>query len=149
MGSSFNNIHHYCWGLMYTNRALLLARSQPVQTHYLGSAIGEFDYVIQRAASDFRLLPEILTKKGENLIRLDKGPQGVSELERAIALKPDYWPPYAALSDYYRMIGDHAKARALLEEGLSASPNTKALRRRLVELDAPRGKSSAEGFPER
>jgi tetratricopeptide (TPR) repeat protein len=134
MGSSFPNMHHYCWGLMYTNRAFLLARSEQMRTHYLGRSIAEFDYVIQRALPDFRLLPEILTKKGENLIRLDKGPEGISELERAIERKPDYWPPYAAMSDYYTKIGDLAKAREWLKDGLSVTPDVKALQRRLAEI---------------
>jgi len=149
MGSSFPNMHHYCWGLMYTNRAFLLARSEQMRTHYLGRSIAEFDYVIQRALPDFRLLPEILTKKGENLIRLDKGPEGISQLERAVALKPDYWPPYAAMSDYYTKIGDLAKAREWLEQGLSASPDTKALMRRLADLNAPQSMRRTEPPAER
>jgi tetratricopeptide (TPR) repeat protein len=136
MGPTFNAMHHYCWGLMKTNRANLLVRDQRFRTHYLKDSLGEFDYVINRAPPNFILLPEILTKKGENLIRLDKGPEGVSELERAIALKPDYWPPYAAMSDYYRKIGDLAKARKSLEEGLSVTPDVNALKRRMAELDA-------------
>jgi hypothetical protein len=149
MGGAFHNMHHYCWGLMKTNRAIFLARSQQYRTFYLNSSITEFDYVIRAAPLDFKMLPEILTKKGENLIRLDRGPQGISELERAIALKPDYWPPYAAMSDYYRKIGDLAKAREWLEEGLSASPNTKALMRRLAELNAPQSKRKTEPPAER
>jgi tetratricopeptide (TPR) repeat protein len=149
MGNSFNNMHHYCWGLMYTNRALLLAPYQRMRVQYLGSSIVEFDYVILRAQPDFKLLPEILTKKGENLIWLDRGPQGVTELERAIALKPDYWPPYAAISDYYRKTGDPTKAREWLEKGLSASPDTKALMRRLAELNASKSKRLTEPPPER
>jgi tetratricopeptide (TPR) repeat protein len=136
MGPTFNAMHHYCFGLMKTNRANLLVRDEHFRTFYLRSSLGEFDYVIDRAPPNFRLLPEILTKKGENLIHLDKGPEGVSELERAIALKPDYWPPYAALSDYYRKIGDLAKARTTLEEGLSVTPDVNALKRRMAELDA-------------
>jgi tetratricopeptide (TPR) repeat protein len=134
---------------MFTNRALLLVRDQQTRRHYLGRAIADFDYVIQRASPGFRLLPEILTKKGENLIRLDSSAQGITELESAIALKPDYWPPYAALSDHYRSIGEPAKARKWLQEGLSASPNTQALMRRLAELDAPQGQGSSKPPPKR
>lgn len=136
MGSTFINMHHYCWGLMYTNRALLLAPSERLKMHYLDNSIREFDYVILRAPADFILLPEILTKKGENLFRLDKGAEGTAAIRRAIALKPDYWPPYAAASDYYRRIGAFAKAREWLEEGLSITPDVKALKRRMAEIDA-------------
>jgi tetratricopeptide (TPR) repeat protein len=105
--------------------------------------------VIQRVPPDFKLLPEILTKKGENLIRLDRSAQGIIELERAIALKADYWPSYAAISDYYKSAGEPAKARKWLEDGLSASPDTRALTRRLAELDAQQVKHSSEPSPKR
>jgi tetratricopeptide (TPR) repeat protein len=125
---------------MNTNRALFLVRTERWRKYYYGSSIAEFDYVINRAPPDFKLLPEILTKKCENLIRMDKGPQGVLECERAIAFKPDYWPPYAAMSDYYRNIGDLAKAQKSLEEGLLVTPDVNALKRRMAELDAAKEK---------
>jgi len=53
------------------------------------------------------------------------------------------------VSDYYRKVGDLAKAREWLEEGLSASPDTKALMRRLMELNAPRSKPKTEPPAER
>jgi tetratricopeptide (TPR) repeat protein len=74
-------------------------------------------------------------KKGENLIRLGRGPSGIKELLRAAELKPDYWPPYAAISDYYKKNGDLKDAREVLEKGLSASPDAKALKERLANLD--------------
>lgn len=147
MGDTFHAMHHYCWGLMRTNRAVILTRNRQDRLSYLHSSIGEFDYVIQHAPPDFILLPEILTKKGENLIRLGKAPLGMLEFKRAIELKPDYWPPYAYLSDYYRDTGDLAKAREWLEKGLSLSPDTKALRNRLVELDAVKDKRKTARQP--
>jgi tetratricopeptide (TPR) repeat protein len=136
IGETFHAMHHYCWGLMKTNRGVLLARDEQSRRFYLQDAIGEFEYVIQRAPPDFVLLPEILTKKGENLIRLGQGLNGNLELLRAMELKPDYWPPYAAMSDYYKNAGDLKKAREVLEKGLSASPDAKALKDRLAKLDA-------------
>jgi tetratricopeptide (TPR) repeat protein len=140
MGDTFHAMHHYCWGLMKTNRATLLARTQESRMFYLNDSIGEFDFVIQRAKPDFVMLPEILTKKGENLIRLGRGPQGILELQRAIKLKPDYWPPYAAMSDHYKATGEIRKAREVLEEALSHSPDAKALKTRLAELEKAEGK---------
>ena len=102
----------------------------------MSDSIGEFDYVITRAPEDFILLPEILTKKGENLVRLGKGPVGVTQFERAMELKPDYWPPYAYMSDYFKDAGDPKKAREILEKGLSNAPDAKALQRRLAELES-------------
>jgi tetratricopeptide (TPR) repeat protein len=150
MGPTFNDIHHYCWGLMKTNRAMFLVRSQQYRTFYLNSSIEEFDYVIRLAPSNFQLLPEILTKKGENLIRLDRGQEAMLELERATELKPDYWPPYAAMSDYYRKIGDLGKAREWLEAGLSVTPDVNALKRRMAEIDGAKdNRTTAPQRPER
>jgi len=134
-GPIFLAMHHYCFGLMSTNRALLLAGNPQTKAAYLHRSINEFDYVIERAPRDFALLPEILTKKGENLIRLGDGSSAVPELLRAIDLRPDYWPPYVALSDYHKEIGDLKTARDMLVKALSAAPDAGVLKRRLAELD--------------
>lgn len=136
LGSIFNDLHHYCYGLMKMNRAVLLARDATTKRFYLNDAVGEYDYMIQRAKPDFVLLPEIHTKKGEALVHLSRGALAVFEFERAIELKPDYWPPYARLADYYKDLGQRQRARETLEAGLKAAPDTQALRRRLAELDA-------------
>ena len=102
---------------------------------YLNDAIKEFDYVVEHAPDEFLLLPEILTKRAENWTRLGKSGVGVPDLERAILLKPDYWPPYAALSDHYKIVGDIAKARDVLQTGLAQSPDAAGLKRRLAELE--------------
>ena len=135
LGPTFHSLHHYCWGMMKTNRAVLLARDPTTRRFYLTDSIGEFDYVIDRAPDDFLLLPEILTRKGENLIRLGKGSLAVFDLERAISLKPDYWPAYAQLADHYNSIGDARRARESLQEGLAQAPDANGLKRRLGELN--------------
>lgn len=140
MGSTFNAMHHYCWGLMKMNRALLLAKDKQAKAYYLRASVDDFNFVLRYASRDFVLMPEILTKKGENLIRLGRSVEGVTELERAIEIKQDYWPPYAALSDYYESTGDVAKARELVEKALTFAPDTKALTRRLAGMDSAKGK---------
>jgi hypothetical protein len=135
MGDTFHHMHHYCFGVMSFNRATILARDAPTRRHYLGNAILEFDYVLREAPQSFILLPEILTKKGEVLVRQGRGAVAVEQFERAAELKPDYWPPYAHLSDYYKESGDRIKARELLQKGLSFAPDARGLRRRLEALD--------------
>jgi len=140
---NFLHLHHYCFGLENTNRALYFSSNRPERDRELGYSVGEFDYVIARVARDFALLPEILTRRGENQLRLGNGPQGLLDLNRAIDLKPDHWPPYAAVSDYYKELGDLDSAREWAQRGLAAAPGTKALQRRLAELGEPRAKRSA------
>lgn len=137
LGGTFEHIHHYCFGLMKTNRAILLARSNQSRMFYLNDALLEYDYVIERAPADFVLLPEILTKKADNLFQLNRAPVAIFQLERAIDLKPDYWPPYAKLADHYKSIGQIRKAREMLETGLKMAPGAVGLRRRLSELESP------------
>jgi tetratricopeptide (TPR) repeat protein len=144
MGHTFIHMHHYCYGLMANNRAAFLSPTPEDRRHNLGVSITEYDYVIQRAPPDFGLLPEIFTRKGESLIRLERVGPGMAELRRAIEMKADHWPAYAAISDYYKETGDLAKAREWLEKGLAAAPDTRALMRRMTQLDAAQGKRKSK-----
>src|SRR5262245_47319341 len=141
---NFHHLHHYCYGLVNTNRALYFSSNKQERNFELSQSVREFDYVLARVTPDFVLMPEILTKRGENLLRLGNGPVGALDLNRAIELKPDHWPPYAALSDYYKSLGDVASAREWAKKGLSAAPGAKALQRRLAELDNPKASRSAD-----
>jgi len=132
--NNFEHVHHYCFAMMKTNRAVLLARSSEARTFYLNDSLKEFDYILDRVSPEFVLLPEILTKKAENLFLLGRGPVAAIQLRRAIQLKPDYWPPYAKLADHYKDVGDVAQARETLESGLAANPGAAALTRRLDAL---------------
>lgn len=134
MGPTFNHMHHYCFGLMKTNRAVLLSRDAVSRNFYLNDAIIEYDYVIRRAPPDFVLMPEMLTKKGQNLVLLGKGPMAVMEYRAAIEANAQYWPAYAYLSDYYAESGDLKQAREVLEEGIAKASDVTALQRRLDKL---------------
>jgi tetratricopeptide (TPR) repeat protein len=135
LGKGFHHMHHYCNGLMMTNRALLLVRTKQWREWYLIDSIREFDYVIRSVNPDFPMLPEILTKKGENQLRLNRIGLAIQTLSKAAALKPDYWPPYVDLADFFVDSGNPSKAREWLEKGLAASPDAQPLKRRLAELD--------------
>ncbi len=141
MGGAFHHMHHYCWGLDRTNAATFSGQTPQSRRSLLTSAIAEFDYVIEQVGPNFVLLPEIFTKKGENLIRVGRGPLAVPILMRAIELKPDYWPASAALSDYYTEIGNSKMAREVLEKALSYSPNARALQERWARLNGAKNKS--------
>jgi tetratricopeptide (TPR) repeat protein len=131
---------------MKTNRGLLLARNSKTRDFYVADAINEFDYVIERSPRDFILLPEILTRKGMNMIQLGMGPQAVAQFEQAVELKPDYWPPYVSIADFYAGVGERAKAIEVLERGLKAAPDAAALIRRRADLLAGKPvRSSGDG----
>jgi tetratricopeptide (TPR) repeat protein len=142
MGETFHHMHHYCYGLMNATRAMLATEVNP-RNFYLRAAIGEMDYVIERTTPDFILMPEMLTKKGQALIRLGRSALGLEQIEKAAQLKPDYWPAYVAMADHYKDTGDLKSAREVVERGLSFAPESKDLKTRLAELSAPPGKPSA------
>lgn len=147
MGPTYQHIHHYCRGLVHTNRGTMLFRDPVERKRALNFSIPEFDYVLRHAPKDFVLLPELYTKRGGNLIRLGRTEEGMQDLRRAMELKSDYWPPYAVMSDYYRDAGNPAKAKEWLDKALSVAPNAKALQLRVSELRAGR-RSSAPSDPE-
>lgn len=131
----FQHLHHYCYGLIAQNRATFQARDAREREQRLRESLREFDYVLQQSPPDFLMLPEILTKRADSLIRLGAGAQGESELRRALGLKADYWPAWLALADYYHeKLGDAAKAAFTLEQGIAAAPDAPALKDRLAEL---------------
>lgn len=146
-GVGFHALHHYCWAIMATNRALYLARTNELRVFYLKEAVADIDYVLANSQKDFVLLPELLTARAKNLMLLESGASAVADLLRAIEIKPDYWPPYAALSDYYKDSGDIEKARAILKQGLSLVPEAGALKKRLEAL-AGGGSTRTRGAPD-
>jgi tetratricopeptide (TPR) repeat protein len=145
MGPTFDAMHHYCYGLMKTNRATLLARDPVTREFYLRDAITEFEYVIDHAAPGFVLLPDLLARKGENLLRLGLGRLALTPLEHAIELNATHWPAYIHLSDYYKEAGDRKAARDWLDKGLAHAPGNAALLRRIEALE----QSPAAGSPRR
>jgi len=134
MGPMYEHIHHYCRGMILTNRAHMPTIAPQFRKSNLFWSASEFDYVIKQAPPTFVLLPEILTKKGENLIEYGQIARGVVALEQAMSIKPDYWPPYAAMSDYYKRLGDTKKAREWLDKALAVAPEAKSLKSRLAGL---------------
>jgi len=147
MGPTYEHIHHYCRGLVHTNRSLVHFTNRADRMRALSYSIGEFDYVIRNAPPTFVLLPEILTKRGENLVRLGRASEGTPNLLRAIELKSDYWPPYAAMSDYHKSRGEQAQARQWLDKALAIAPNAKPLQARLAELGGKQGTAPAPAKP--
>jgi tetratricopeptide (TPR) repeat protein len=146
MGPTFIHMHHYCYGLMNVNRAAFLATDTRDRQFNLDNSLLEFEYVIERANLDFPLLPEILTKKGESLLKLSRPGEAMIEFERAVKIKPNYESAYVAASDYYKEARQFAKAREWLEKGISAAPNGVTLKRRLSELNSSSKREASQGL---
>ena len=134
--NSWMTLHHYCFGRMRWHRATVLSRTQVARQFWLKTSVGEYDYVLRYAAPDLVLRPEILTHRAESLLKLGKDAEALRNLDEAIQVRPDYWPPYIVKGDYYVQNGNPAKAREVFEAAAVAAPESTTARSRLSELSA-------------
>lgn len=143
-GSDYFHMHHYCQGMLL----LLRGDRQPLDsreaTGEYEAALNNLEYMESRASSGFVLMPELYLKKGRVLLRLRRDHKALQAFRRAIELKRDYVPAYAALSDFYLDRGKPEPARKVLQEGLEVVPDASILQRRLAELSRDQGGEAAE-----
>jgi hypothetical protein len=132
-GNDFWHLHHYCFGLTQILRADKSLTSTERQKKIQGS-IHEYDYVIRHVSSNSVILPELHMKKGSSLLRLNRGPEAVIELQKAISMDPALVRAYTELCDYYKESGKKDLALKILEDGLTITPDDKAMLRRYAAL---------------
>ena len=147
MGKGFFAMHHYCWTLIRLRRAERPGTPPVIQQGHREAALGDISFVIQNTPPDFIMLPEIYTKRGEVLLLLKRDPEANEAFATARSLKPDYWPAYFHWAEYLRQRGQKAKAKSLVEEGLSYSPGAKPLEQLLVTLGGNPAKVRAAPTP--
>jgi len=127
LGKDFWNLHHYCWALINLNRANRFGIAKQLRKGILEDVLNDYRYVLDRAASDFILAPEILTRVGEAELKLARPERADEAFSRARQIKPDYWPAYSHWIEYLIAKGRRAEAKSLAQEGLEYSPKVKTL----------------------
>lgn len=133
-GFDYSHFHHYCWALNSENKAPFDHEHGQSKLSY---AIGDLDYVIRNSNPSFILLPEVYNAKGRILFKLDRDPEAVASLTKALQLKPDHFPAALQLSGYYERIGDKNTAIEILKRSISKSQKPPAsVVRRLEKLTA-------------
>jgi tetratricopeptide (TPR) repeat protein len=137
-GPNYLDLHHFCFGLNFYNRAVMASGNSRLHNYYLEQSEKNFDYIIRAAKPGFLLLPEALARRG--VVELERGSPAaaVRDFRRAIKIKPNYTAAYGKLSDVYVRLGKRKEARAALEKGLAVVPNSRLLRRKLSRLDDER-----------
>lgn len=148
-GPEFQHFHHHCWALAMLNYATYGNFSAKDRIQLLKGAVYDFDYVLRNVSPNYKMVPEVLTKRAEANIRADNPGPAIKDLGRALELKPDYWPAHVLLSDHYKASGDTKKAREVLERGAAAAPESKTIRQRLADLDSTQGSGKAPAQPPR
>lgn len=127
LGNGFCSLHHYCWGEVHLLRANRWKVKPHVRKFHFERAVAEFKYVIDNSPKDFKLLPEVYTRKGEAELRIYDYINANKSFARARALKPDYWPAYSGWIDALIKAGRKADAKALAKQGLEHSPHARLL----------------------
>lgn len=143
-GEDYIHMHHYCQGLLYLMRGDI----SPLDSHEAHfnykKAVGNLEYMEDRASPGFSLMPELYLKKGQALSRMGESREAVAAFRKSIKLKPDYVPAYAVFSDFFLMRGQNGKARQVLREGLSAVPDAGILQRRLAEISQDKSNETTQ-----
>ena len=134
MGQGFMAMHHYCWALIKLTRAEKPGVPPVAKLGYREAALGDLYFVVKNSPRDFILLPEIYTKIGTVQILLKRYLNASESFATARSLKPDYWPAYFHWAEYLRQSGQKAKAKTLVEEALSYSPEARPLQNLFVAL---------------
>lgn len=132
-GKTYSHLHHYCWALNTENNAWK-TRDRFLRKSKLGYALGDIQYVLDRAEPGFVFLPDIYNTRARILFSLKRDAEAVAALKKAIELKPDFVTAIARLSDYYVDHGDKARAINTLEEGIDNTENAKTLLKKLKKL---------------
>ena len=94
----------------------------------LGYAIKQFDYVINRAKSDCKILAEILYQKAKILFLRGKNAEAIAQIYHVIKLKPDYISGYVYLAEFYKKNGTYEDASKIVKIGLKRNPNSRRLK---------------------
>lgn len=136
LGGTIHHLHHYCWALVYMQRSKDPAGTELDRRAWLGRAIGDCMYVVDRAPPDFPLLPEILLRVGQFHATLGRHFEALEFFDRSRQAKADYWPPYVETANLNLTIGRRQHARDALKAGLAVMPEEPRLLEALKQLDA-------------
>ena len=130
-GELWGDMHHYCWGVNFRNRA---AKSKNERGFNLNQAVDNIDYTLRRTPKDHFYRPQILLDMAKAKKMQKKYDEAIVLDEEAIALKNDFIPAYLDLSRLYKKLGDKKKAKEVIELGLKYKPDSKVLKKKLKRL---------------
>jgi hypothetical protein len=138
IGGAFTHLAHYCEALNALNR---IDRGVGDRDFLLQAALSGFQYMQHQMPEDSPLRPEVEYHVGLVLYELDRTPEAVVPLRKAILVKPDYLQAYLLLSRCYKHMGNTARAAEVLQGGLAKMPGSQALQSALNDLTTTKPES--------
>lgn len=132
-GPDFLHTHHLCDGIGYIDR-YFKARSLADKRTALKDAMGNLNYMIQNASSDFGLMPDVYYYRSQVFNLSNNMAEAITDARKAISLDPTHVRAYSQAADYLERIGQRGEALKLVSEGLKHLPENKSLQRAYARL---------------
>ncbi len=128
------NMHHYCDGLRFLDRAYSAMGNKREMHYYLEQSIDGFDTVLRATPESYPLRGEFHIGKARALKLLGKNAEAAAEYHKALRYKLNSPDVYIAVADFFKESGNKTKALEMVTEGLKINPNSKGLKRRYTEF---------------
>ncbi len=137
-GSTFIHMHHYCQGV-FAEYKFKGAIDKVQKDNWLREVTHQMEYVSKScpAKNKCLLYPELHTRWAWALNKQGNIAQAIKHYQLAIQEKQDYIPAYTKLSKLYLKSDQAEEARKILELGLKANPNSRAIKRKLKKIETP------------
>ena len=134
-GDTYIHMHHYCAGVFAEQKAKSeLDKSK--RDRWLMSVVSQMKYVSGACDTGCVLYPELHTRWGWALSEQGKNAEAIQHYQLALKAKRNYTLAYIRLSELYIKANQPDEARKVLESGLKAKPNSRALKKRLKKLES-------------
>ena len=133
LGPDFMHTHHYCAGLNFLNR-YYRSHSPQDKGFNLGSALNNFDYMVNHAAPTYSLMPDIYLNRGLTYSLMKRDAQAIADLNKSLEMNPHLVKTYNLLANYYEGAKQKQKALEIVTIGLQHNPSSKSLQNRYLEL---------------
>ncbi len=128
------NMHHYCDGLRFLDRAYAAMGNKREMYFYLQQSIGGFDTVLRATQESYPLRGEFHVGKARALKMMGRNAEAAMEYNKALRYKFDAPDVFIAVADFYKESGNKTKALETVTEGLKINPQSNGLKRRYTEL---------------
>lgn len=125
--------HHYC-NIMVLRGRYYREQKPNIKSFLLERIIDEANYVIGHSQPDAPLLGNTYLEKARALLDSGQDAKAIVEYLNAIRANPVFTSPYLDMARIHVRLNNKQKALALITEGLKHNPDSKALKKRYVEL---------------
>lgn len=133
MAKGNTHLHHYCWALISKQR-YLRSHTQVKRDFYFDQAMGDIGYVFKHTDKSWPHFDVLFLEQASMNMLRGNYPVAIQKADEALRSKPGTEKAYIIKSDSYKEMGKKDMAIKIAQEGLGENPESRALRRRLVQL---------------